>query len=542
MKKRIQFAILAGISLLFVAFKSDPYFEIAKNIEIFIEVYKKLQTMYVEDVNPGEIMQEGIKAMLKKTDPYTVYYPEALVENAQIERTSTFGGIGIEILEKEKEIVISSIVENSPADKNKLHIGDQIISIDNNKLNGKKPQEVDQLIKGQKGTKIKLEIKQKFPAKKRTVELTRVMIKQNSIPYFGVLEDGVGYIRLTSFTRNCASEFKKAVVELKDSLKINSLIIDLRFNPGGLLNEAVDLCNLFIPKGKIVVSTKGKLEDTKLEYKTRFSSFDEKMPIIVLVNGRSASASEIISGTLQDYDRGLVLGERTYGKGLVQRTVPMAYRSQMKITIAKYYTPSGRCIQAINYASRNADGSVSKIPDNLRNTFYTQNGRKVLDGGGVDPDIEVPFSNIPKDIEGMEQKHVFFEFSNQYAYQKDISSIEEIGKNKKLFSEFSSFLKDKNYPFPIPLDKSISTIEKIAEKENKNYDTELSTLKNRAAKEKLQLLEKHKKYIDFRLKQEIAQRLFFEKGKALVGINADVQIMKALGILKNTTEYNKLLK
>ena len=388
-----KFIYLLSFLFLFKSLNSQSnYFEISKNLEIFNNVYKELNTYYVDDTEPGKLMKEAIDAMLKKLDPYTQYIPESEIEDFRFQTTGQYGGIGSLIRKVGDYVMIAEPYKGFPADKSGLKIGDKIIKIDDISMKDKSVEDVSKLLKGEPGKKVNISVSRINNSDIIKIPVTREKIKISSVPYSGLIDD-IGYVKLNRFTRNCSNEVKNAIIKLESEKELKGIIIDLRMNPGGLLNEAIKLCNIFIEKNTKIVETKGRNSDWNKVYKTKSSAYNTEMPVVVLVNQGSASASEIFAGTLQDLDRGIVIGNKTFGKGLVQQTRKLDYNSQLKLTVAKYYTPSGRCIQEINYSDEK-----QTLPDSLRTEFKTKNKRSVFDGGGVDPDIIIEEDSIPKII------------------------------------------------------------------------------------------------------------------------------------------------
>ena len=380
-KKKLLFltASLVVTSIISLGF-ADNYFEIAKNIDIFTTLYKELNTFYVDKTVPGDLMKTGIDEMLKSLDPYTTYIPESEIEDFRFQTTGEYGGIGAMITKIDDYVIISEPYEDFPAQKAGLIAGDKILEINGVSAKGKTTEEVSKVLKGQPNTSVTILIERPFLTDPFEVTFNREKVSVASVPYSAYLDSGVGYIRLRSFTRNCSKDVKNAILDLKKEQDLKGLILDLRGNPGGLLNESVNIVNFFVEKGEQVVSTKGKIKSWDKTYIANNNPLDTEVPLAVLINSTSASASEIVSGAIQDLDRGVVIGQRSYGKGLVQQTRKLSYNSQLKLTVAKYYIPSGRCIQALNYSHRNKDGSVGKVPDSLMTTFETKNGREVKDG------------------------------------------------------------------------------------------------------------------------------------------------------------------
>lgn len=541
-KNKIIIGLTIGTLSLFYAFK-DPYFEISKNLEIFTTIYQKLNTNYVDEVEPGNLMDAAINAMLKKLDPYTNYIPESKVEDYRIRTNGSYGGVGATIVKINDYVVISEVYENAPAQKAGIIPGDKIVQINKNNAKGKSTKEIGDMLKGQADTEISVVVERY--GKEKTFKINRGEVDVPSIPYSGIIAEGIGYIRLKSFTRNCAKEVGQVFDILKTESNITSLVIDLRGNPGGLLSEAIDMCNLFIPNNELVVTTKGKLKQHTKSYKTSKKPMDTNMPIVVLVDQGSASASEIVSGTFQDIERGVVLGKQTFGKGLVQQTMPMPYNAQVKITTAKYYTPSGRCIQAIDYSSRNADGSVGKIADSLRTEYTTRGGRTVYDGGGVQPDVDVELKEYPSIILTLIQEFHLFDFANNYAQMHE--SIDEALNfeiSDELYNQFVAFLKERDYSYETNTEKAFDLLEETAKDEEylAGIQADLEALKTKYESQKNNDIEKYKEEIKEFLIDEIVLRYYYRRGQIQVGLKYDPVAQKAIEILNNPEEYNKILK
>ena len=545
MKKKFKLIILA-ISLAITSVVSvgfvDNYFEIAKNLDIFTTLYKELNTFYVDETDPGDLMKKGIKAMLKSLDPYTTYIPESDIEDFRFMTTGQYGGIGAMITTRGDYVYISEPYEGFPAQKAGLMAGDKILEINGKSAKGKSTEEVSKVLKGQPNTAVTVLIERKNKTKPFEVSFDREQVSVASVPYSAFIEDGIAYIRLRSFTRNCANDLKNAIKELKKEQELKGLILDLRSNPGGLLNESVDIVNLFVDKGEEVVSTKGKIKSWEKSYVANKAPLDTEVPLVVLINSSSASASEIVSGAIQDLDRGVVIGQRSYGKGLVQQTRKLSYNSQLKLTVAKYYIPSGRCIQALDYSNRNDDGSVGKVPDSLMTSYETRNGREVKDGGGILPDIitgPVQYSMI---IPSLLKERLFFDYATDYRFSHD-SISEEFLFSDADFSDFSSYISDKEYTYKTETEKSLEKLKKKAEEEDyfDNLSTEYDILFAKMLENKNNDLQKSKEDIKEILTGEIMSRYFYQKGRIKAGLNFDIEVEKAIEILNKNTEYNKIL-
>lgn len=498
---------------------------------------------YVDEVNPNTLMRKGIDAMLSSLDPYTNYIPEDEIEDYRTLSTGKYGGIGAITGRRAGKMLIIMPFNGSPAQEAGLKIGDQIQAIDGIKLDGKNTGQVSKLLKGQANTKVILTVKS-VGQEPRQVEIVRQNIKIDNVPYYGMVDEKVGYIKLTDFTQNASREVQNALEKLK-SEGATQLILDLRGNPGGLLSEAVNISNLFIDRDLEVVSTKGKIKEWNKSYRASRAPVDTEIPIVVLMNGRSASASEIVSGVIQDYDRGILVGQRTFGKGLVQATRRLSYNSQLKVTTAKYYIPSGRCIQALDYSNRKEDGTVEKIPDSLKTAFKTRNGRVVYDGAGVKPDVEIALAKNSPIANSLINKNLLFEFANQYHYKNpDIPSAREFKMSEAEYQEFLNWIKGKDYDYTTQVEKNLAELEENA-KEEKNYEgikAQIESLKTKISHNKDVDLITFKEEIKALLEVEIAARYYLQKGQTEASFNNDPDLQAALDLFKNMDRYNKLLQ
>jgi len=541
--KGLLIVVFLGLVAVAAQNPSEKYFEIAKNLDIFATLIREVNSYYVDDINPNRMVKSGIDAMLNTLDPYTNYIPEDEIENYRTMTTGLYGGIGAVIGRRKERNIILMPYNGFPADKAGLKIGDEILEVDGFDVKKKSSNDVSKLLKGQAGTKVKLKVLKLGKTVPEIVEFQRERIKIDNVPYFGMISDGIGYVQLSEFTADASREVKKGIEDLK-AKGATKLIFDLRDNPGGLLNEAVNISNLFIPKDKLVVNTKGKVAEWVKEYRALNPPFDTEIPIVVLVSGRSASASEIVSGVIQDYDRGVLVGQKSFGKGLVQTTRPLTYNSQLKVTTAKYYIPSGRCIQAIDYSNRGADGSAKKVADSLRIAFKTANGRQVFDGGGVSPDVEVkrePFAAITGSLIG---KDLIFDYASLYflAHQS-IAKPLDFQFNDADFLEFINWLKNKEYDYTTKVETTIKDLTIAAQKE-KYYEEikdQLEGLKIRMAHNKDHDLEKHKAEIKEVLEQEIVSRYYFEKGAKEASFDDDPEVKEAIKILNDPARYQQIL-
>ena len=520
------------------------YFEIAKNLDIFATLFKEVNTLYVDEINPNKVIKVGIDAMLRSLDPYTNYIPEDDIENFRTQSTGQYGGIGAVTSTLDGKIKVVMVMEGYSADKNGLKIGDEVVRINNVEVYNLTREETSELMKGQANTPVSLTVKRYGVQQPITLNFKREKITLDNVPYFGMVSEDVGYVKLTEFKMQAGKDVKNAVTELKKQ-GAEKIILDLRGNPGGLLIEAVNIVNIFVPKGKEVVSTKGKVTENNAVYKTLNPPVDTEIPLVVLINSASASASEIVAGTVQDYDRGLVIGQKSFGKGLVQVTRPLSYNSQLKVTTAKYYTPSGRCIQALDYSHRNADGSVGKVPDSLKRKFRTTNNRPVYDGGGVDPDVLVDKETLSAIAHSLYVKGYIFDYATKYYYENPGKSAH---KNFELtsteYEDFKNWLKDKDYGYVTSVERNLDKLMDRA-KEEKYYEKikeQLYSLEETVAKSKENDLDDFKDQIAKLLEEEIASRYHFEKGSIETSFDDDPDIIKAIDVLDDQQHYAKLLR
>ena len=535
--------VLLISSFSFIGF-TDKEFKIAKNLDIFFTLFRELNLFYVDDTDPEELIDAGIDGMLKSLDPYTTFIPESEMDNFNFMTTGQYGGIGALIRKAGDYSMISEPYFDFPAYKAGLRAGDTIISIDGTSIKDKKIGDVSEMLKGTPNTSVKLEIKRY--GLETTIEktLSREIITIKNIPYYGMVDDSIGYIRLSNFTNNAGKEAKEALNKLKKQ-NAKGIILDLRGNPGGLLIESVNVANLFINKDQEIVSTHGKVKQWDNVYKTTQPAIDTTIALVVLVNRGSASASEIVAGSLQDLDRAVIVGEKTFGKGLVQTTRPLSYNTQLKVTTAKYYIPSGRCIQAVDYAHRNEDGSVGYIPDSLINEFTTRNGRKVYDGGGITPDVKVE-SETPGNITvSLFTKYLIFDFATIFVAERDsIENIEEYEFTDDDYQEFLKFLENKDIDYTTQSWKDLEELIKTSKKE-KYYvyaEEEFAALKQKLAHDKNKDLQTFKDEIIQLLMEEIASRYGFQESRIKVSLRNDIQFEKAVSVLKNKEQYLSIFK
>lgn len=532
--------LLIAVGTLF-AFKLD-YFEINKQLDIFANLYREVNLYYVDETNPGELMEDAIGEMLGELDPYTVYIPERKIENFRMMQTGQYGGIGSTIRVIGDYVAIAMPYEGFAADKAGLKSGDLILSIDGKDMKGKTTEDVSSLLKGSPGTTV--ELKWKHGDEVITKKITREEIKVKSVPYYGMIDQETGYIILTSFTESASKEVSEAFLDLQNNHGMKKLIFDLRGNPGGLLSEAINVSNIFIPKGEKVVSTKGRLAELDKTYLSLRNPLSTDIPLVVLINRGSASASEIVSGTIQDLDRGVVMGQRSYGKGLVQQTRELAYGSQVKITIAKYYTPSGRCIQAINYADRHEDGSVSRLPDSLRTAYHTRAGRLVYDGGGIDPDLELStkeYSNVLVSL--IRNGHIFNYATEWVLKNKAPENPGDFHLTDEQYSRFVKYLDDKHYTYETATEAALEKLKKVATNEEyqESIAAEIEALESALAKSKKDDLSTYRAQIKEELEREIIGRYYYQSGQIAFGTMNDPSIKEAIKVLNDQGEYAKVL-
>lgn len=523
---------------------TDKYFEIIKNLDIFATLYKEVNTYYVDEVDPNQLIKAGIDAMLESLDPYTNYIPEDDIEDYRTMTTGQYGGIGALIGTRNGKNMIIMPYEGFPAHESGLKIGDEIIRVDDINVKDKAYTDISKLLRGQANSKLQIAVKRYGVPELVNIEMTREKITIDNVPYFGLLGDGIGYIKLSDFTTNAGKEVKNAVVALQGQ-GATKFVLDLRGNPGGLLNEAVNVSNIFIPKGSEVVSTKGKMTDWNKTYKALNSPVDTEIPLVILTSSSSASAAEIVAGVVQDYDRGVLVGQKTFGKGLVQATRPLTYNSQLKITTAKYYIPSGRCIQAIDYSNRNEDGSVGKVPDSLKVVFKTRNGRVVYDGGGVDPDIVVNLGFLPPIAVSLISKGLIFDYATEYYYHHaTIASSQDFKLTDAEYNDFVTWLNDKDYDYTTRVENSIDELIKQAKKEKyyEDIDQQIQSLKTKVMHNKNTDLQKFKADINQILEEEISSRYYLRKGVIETSFSADESIKAAIEVLKDSDRYNQILQ
>jgi carboxyl-terminal processing protease len=521
----------------------DKGFEISKNLEIFSNVYKNVHLNYVDDVDPGKLMKTAIDAMLASLDPYTNYYAESDMEDVKLQLLGEYGGVGALIHQKNGLIYVAEPYEGLPADKAGLKAGDRILEVNGVSTEGKTTSDVSSAMRGQSGTAVKL----KLSRDGRTFDctLTRQEIKLPNVPYSGILTSGIGYIKLSEFTQDAAKNVRDAFRQLKkQNPDLPGVILDLRGNGGGLMNEAVEIVGMFVKRGELVVETKGKLASKNVKSYTRSAPEDLDIPVAVLIDGYSASASEIVSGSLQDFDRAVIIGSRSYGKGLVQNILPMSYNTQMKVTVSKYYIPSGRCIQALDYSHRDENGRATRVPDSLKTAFKTRNGRTVYDGFGIEPDVEVDQEYMSALALVLYQKFLVFDYATQFVKQHaSIPSPSKFEITDEIYDDFRNFLSDKDYSYSTSTEKYLDDLKTIA-KEEKYFDAvkaDIEALEAKLKADKAGDLAKYRDEVSEMLKNEILARYYYQKGRVEGSLTHDKDVLKAVEILTDKSQYKKIL-
>jgi len=543
--RRLQTMVMAmvfAIATLVLTSAGSRNFEITRNLDIFSTLFRELVVNYVDDINVSEVMRKGIDEMLESLDPYTVFISEAEIEDARFMTTGQYGGIGARVSERNNRMMIREAYQDFPAYKAGLQPGDIILEINGQSLEGRSEDEVRTFLQGQPGTTINLLFER--DGQQSNISLEREVIRIPNIPHFSMLDENTAYVKLTGFTRRASREVRDALVELKEENEVQHVILDLRGNGGGLLHEAVNIANLFLDKGKLIVNTKGRLEDRTSTHSTLNDPLDREIPLVVLTDRASASASEIVAGAIQDYDRGVVIGNRTFGKGLVQNVVPLSYNTQLKVTIAEYFIPSGRGIQAINYAERRPDGSVAQIPDSLKVAFETLAGRKVYDGGGIDPDIVVDRPERGAVITALQRQFMIFDFANRY--YKEHESIEEPTSfhiTDAIYADFKAFLAANDFSYETDSERLLNRLKAATEREN-YYDAvsaEITRLSEIVEQEKTRDLLTFRAEIEQMLREEIVSRYYYRKGRVIVSLDDDPDVERALQLFADRQAYDGIL-
>lgn len=518
--------------------QSSKYFELMKNIEIFTNLYKELNTYYVDELDPSKMMRIGLDAMVSALDPYTNYISETDIESYRLANEGRANGIGANSRKIGDYITLVEIYKDLSADEAGLKVGDIILAIDGQEVSGKNKDEVDNILRGYPGTKVNLTIQRPGNAQPFEVAVTRTEIETPNVPFSGILKNDIGYINLTTFTQRAGANIGNALKNLQaENPNLKGVVLDLRDNGGGLLNEAINVCNIFIPNNQLVVTTKGKVKEWDRTFNTRNEPIDQSIPLAVIINKYSASASEIVSGVIQDYDRGVLIGQSSYGKGLVQNTRDIGYNAKVKLTTAKYYVPSGRCIQSVAYEN----GEPVKLPDSLRASFKTSNGRTVLDGGGVDPDIDITHpSDLPL-VKYLIDRHLIFEYVNAFtSNHASIPTVEEFSFDD--YNDFINFLENKNFKFQSASKKLLEELSNATAEEGIQSASEIQSLESKLLMNQQKELQKLQPYIVPLIEKEIASRYYYQDGRIRMGLKNDGEISKAIEILSSPELYQSYLR
>jgi carboxyl-terminal processing protease len=546
--RKVRNISIAGLIVIIVSMgfvsSTDKDFNIVKNLDIFYSLFRELNVFYVDEADPEKLIETGIDAMLSSLDPYTTYIPESEMDDFDFMTTGNYGGIGALIRKDNNYVIIADPYAGSPAAKAGLMGGDIIISVDGYNTKNKEISQVSERLKGTPGTEVTLEVKKLGKEKTEKVKIKRDQIHINNVSYYGKIDDKTGYIRLSNFTLGAGQEVKDALVELKEKEGIEKLVLDLRGNPGGLVIEAIRTCNLFLDKGQLIVYTKGKVKQWDQEYYTQSPAYDTKIPIVVLVSSGSASAAEIVAGALQDLDRAVIFGQRTFGKGLVQSTRKLSYNGQLKLTTAKYYIPSNRCIQALDYSHRNEDGSVGHIPDSLISEFATKNGRIVYDGGGITPDVNDSIAYLSQIAINLYAQGLIFDYASEYISQNPVKPEgSDFSITDKDFEQFKNFVASKDFKFETRSESTLDGLIAIAKRE-KYYDLakdEFKALSKKLQHENNKDMELFKAEILPLINEEIYGRYYYQEGRISLSLKEDEQVKRAAEVLKDEAGYNKIL-
>ncbi len=537
--------ILIFTTLAFVVnAQNENNFKIAKNLDIYTSLLSELNINYVDSVDIDDLVRTSIDEMLKKLDPYTFFISEKETDDFEFFTTGVYGGIGVDILQHDKKVMVGGVREGFSGHRAGLKTGDVFLEVDGKDVRKKTSAQISDMVKGKPGTPLTITVKRPGVDEPIIVNLKKETITVDNVPYYTIIDNNIGYILLSTFTSDAAKEVKKAFMDLKSVTELKGLILDLRGNGGGLMQEAVEIVNIFVDKGQEVVSTKGKLSDRNLTYYTHSKAIDTEIPLAVLINSNSASASEIVAGAIQDLDRGILIGQRSFGKGLVQNVVPLSYNSQLKVTTAKYYIPSGRCIQAIDYSHKDENGYFTTIPDSLISEFETKSGRKVYDGGGIEPDIKLKPRILSNISVSLYTRLLIFDYAVKYYYKNQhIKSVKDFEFTDKDYQSFLNYLKDKDYDYTTKCEKSVDDLIENAKKESyyEAIKDQLTALKKSIKHNKEEDLTKHKNEIMKILEMEIAANFFYDKGRIQVSMRDNEELKKATEILKAKNKYQALL-
>ena len=536
-KRKILVPVFAIVLLVTTtAFKND-FFEIAKQIEIFTTLYKELNMNYVDETNPGELMDTAIKSMLNDLDPYTRFHNEQDVESYKINNSGEYTGVGAGIRRQNGRLFITEPYKDYPADKAGLKAGDEIIQVGDIRVADSK-EETSAILKGAPNSKV--DVVYKRQGKEYKTSITRSSVQVDAVPFYKMVDDKTGYIVLQKFNSKAFSQTKQALIDLKAE-GASQLILDLRGNPGGLLRESIRIVNLFVPKGEVIVTTKSKEKKYNRIYKTQEEPLDVEIPLVVLVNGRSASASEIVSGSLQDLDRAVVIGSRSFGKGLVQRTKKLTYGTQLKVTISRYYTPSGRCIQALDYWNRDEKGNAVKTKEENFNEFKTKNGRTVYDGGGINPDVLIENEQLSNISKSLTKDHIIFDFCTEFYFKNKFDNLEDFTFTSQDYKSFKTFVSSSGYKYETATEKALLKLEAQSDVDNINLSNELKSLKEKIEVAKREALNENESELSNLIKEQLVTRYFYRQGLYEYNLKNNPTILRAKTVL-NTKEFDKILK
>lgn len=536
--KKLNFHILGlAVILILCSGAAVKYFDVSKNLEIFNSAYKELNLYYVDETNPGDLMKTGLDAMFESLDPYTIYYSESKIEDARFKYSGQYGGVGLFLENKSGKVIVTEVLENYPAEKAGIREGDEILFIDDKKVSALDQDQLDNILKGNVGSELIISYKRNNQTK--IENLTRADVKIKEVPFAGMISDNTGYIKLTSFTKTSSMSVRSALKKMQKDENLEQLVLDLRGNGGGLLREAVNIVNLFVDKGELIVSTKGKIDSWNKVYESKAEPVAPDLPLVVLINGRSASASEIVSGALQDLDRAVVIGERSFGKGLVQQTKDLVYNARMKLTIAKYYIPSGRCIQKLDYSNK-VDGEVNEVENSI--PFKTRNGRTVYDGRGVDPDVKVEKETESELFVSLKEQQVLFDFVSSFVSSTSKpDTVIDFQFTDAHYEDFKSFVKARDFSYQTRSESKFMELIELAKEEDyfSASQNEFESLQNSLKPSLDSDLEKFKNQISTELESMIARRYFFRSGQIQYNLQDDPLIAKSLEVF--STNYSSIL-
>jgi len=535
--------LLIPIFFLTISLSAQNDFEIAKNVDIFVSILKELNAKYADEINPTDLVTKAIHGMLESLDPYSVYYPESQIEDVKLMTTGQYGGIGALIQQHGKNVVVTELYEDKPAHKAGLLTGDIFLKINGQNVLGRNSSDISTILKGQPGTSLSIEIERPTDGKKHTFSVKREEIKFPPVPYFGMVSDKVGYINLNQFTDKASAEVKDAFLKLKEQ-GIKYLILDLRNNGGGLLHEAVNIMNIFVEQNVKIAETKGKIKEQNSVFRTKNPVIDKDIPVAVLVNGASASSSEIVAGAMQDLDRGVIIGKKTFGKGLVQNILPLSYNTSFKITVSKYYIPSGRCVQSVEYFNKDTLGAAPVIPDSLATAYKTKNGRTVFDKGGIEPDVITPDSLPSNILMALVFNNIIFDFCNDYAAKhENILPAKQFKLSEAEFKQFTDFVKSKNFEYKTETEELLKEFKEVAQSEK--YFDAIESIYNdiirKIENEKNNDVYKFKEELSDFIANEIVARYYFQKGRIEHQLSTDPDVKTAIEILLNPQRYRAIL-